>query len=83
MKKSRAHVELYKLYTGPAFIHLVCIKLYIHKYIYIIIQNILPINPKKLIVGMRTPSIQNVNDKIFMILQSFKHQTMEMMDIQT
>ena len=27
MNKSRARVELYKLYTGPAFIHLVCIKL--------------------------------------------------------
>ena len=32
MNKSRAHVELYKLYTGPAFIHLVCIKLYIYIY---------------------------------------------------
>ena len=30
MNKSRARVELYKLYTGPAFIHLVCIKLYFY-----------------------------------------------------
>ena len=29
MNKSRARIELYKLYTDPAFIHLVCIKLYI------------------------------------------------------
>ena len=27
MNKSRARVELYKLYKGPALIHLVCIKL--------------------------------------------------------
>ena len=29
MNESRARVELYKIYTGPAFIHLVCIKLYV------------------------------------------------------
>ena len=30
LKKIRARIELYKLYTGPAFIHLVCIKLYFY-----------------------------------------------------
>ena len=29
MNKNRARVELYKLYTGPAFIHMVCPNLYI------------------------------------------------------
>ena len=29
MNKSRARIEFVEFYTGPAFIHLVCIKLYI------------------------------------------------------
>ena len=29
MNKSRARIECVEFYTGPAFIHLVCIKLYI------------------------------------------------------
>ena len=29
LNESRARVELYKLYTGPAFIQVVCIKLYL------------------------------------------------------
>ena len=29
MNKRRAHVEFVEFYTGPSFIHLVCIKLYV------------------------------------------------------
>ena len=29
MNKSRAHIEFVEFYMGPAYIHLVCIKLYV------------------------------------------------------
>ena len=35
MNKRRARVELYKLYMGPSFIHMVCPNLYLYQKVFV------------------------------------------------